>query len=501
MTTAPWTKKDRAKIASASRRPTSVSAMRYLPNDRRISVTIDAATYIPSGNNTDLPKVASDDALAARALMAHQHQDGQQGSPLSSSPLKNNESSSVAPFPFDMELAAGIKIQTGLEKNNLLSSPSVVIGSDASGGAIDMNKSSISMQGAPRVMNRIRPEKVPCPRLCGASFGINGLVCFRNGQVQKMWAWFQSTDPKRRNNNNNPSNIRSGNSNLQQENHHQQQQPGVVAARTYPRTKKDLNDMNKAAKEAQWGETAQDSPSETSKNDESEESTIDDYDIFSSDGDDDELMDDDYDNFDGSQMSLMLDRDDENEDKGDGLYEKYFGSETPNPLEVKKKGSPSSQDRQRSPAGINEEKHEILERREERTPSFEGPSSDLLAPVVCLNFGTSELAFDGQTIYLAEHLQLGDWNADTLMDVFDDEATQATSSTATGSSHLPSLIFDAEEVGRARSPGRSGKFDRQESILFSAYLNRHVRPQRATDPSSQGYHHQKWKHHHRGTVL
>ena len=39
-------------------------------------------------------------------------------------------------------------------------------------------------------------ERVPCPRLCGAVFGSgNGrLTIFRNGEVKKMWNWYQRTD-------------------------------------------------------------------------------------------------------------------------------------------------------------------------------------------------------------------------------------------------------------------------------------------------------------------
>jgi hypothetical protein len=39
-------------------------------------------------------------------------------------------------------------------------------------------------------------DRIPCPRLCGASFGTGSgvLVTFHNGEVKKMWDWYQKTD-------------------------------------------------------------------------------------------------------------------------------------------------------------------------------------------------------------------------------------------------------------------------------------------------------------------
>lgn len=46
------------------------------------------------------------------------------------------------------------------------------------------------------IMENIETERVPCPRLCGATFGSGngGLVIFHNGEVRKMWSWYQRTD-------------------------------------------------------------------------------------------------------------------------------------------------------------------------------------------------------------------------------------------------------------------------------------------------------------------
>jgi hypothetical protein len=45
-------------------------------------------------------------------------------------------------------------------------------------------------------MENIETDRIPCPRLCGASFGSGGgaIVIFHNGEVKKMWDWYQKTD-------------------------------------------------------------------------------------------------------------------------------------------------------------------------------------------------------------------------------------------------------------------------------------------------------------------
>jgi len=39
-----------------------------------------------------------------------------------------------------------------------------------------------------------KAKRVPCPRLCGATFGIGGggMIAFQNGNVKEMWSWFRT---------------------------------------------------------------------------------------------------------------------------------------------------------------------------------------------------------------------------------------------------------------------------------------------------------------------
>jgi hypothetical protein len=56
------------------------------------------------------------------------------------------------------------------------------------------------VRDAPSRIENIETGRIPCPRLCGASFGHgNGsrLVLFHNGEVKKMWNWYQKTDMMR----------------------------------------------------------------------------------------------------------------------------------------------------------------------------------------------------------------------------------------------------------------------------------------------------------------
>jgi hypothetical protein len=92
-------------------------------------------------------------------------------------------------FPFDMEIPVPVtsNIQNGIPNN-----PAAVRSS------LDRSTENIETQIKKEVsqVDNIDTERVPCPRLCGASFGRGkgGLVVFRNGKVQQMWQWYQKSD-------------------------------------------------------------------------------------------------------------------------------------------------------------------------------------------------------------------------------------------------------------------------------------------------------------------
>jgi hypothetical protein len=58
---------------------------------------------------------------------------------------------------------------------------------------------AVDARDATSMMENIETERVPCPRLCGATFGSGngGLAIFHNGDVKKMWSWYKRADTVR----------------------------------------------------------------------------------------------------------------------------------------------------------------------------------------------------------------------------------------------------------------------------------------------------------------
>lgn len=240
----------------------------------------------------------------------------------------------------------------------------------SSGSTFDTGAHS-EMQQVSSAM-RAKPEKVPCPRLCGAHFspGVGGLVCFRNGEVQKMWNWFQWNQEKSSPSKSTPS-------------------TAEVKVRQYPRSLRDLHEMTEAAKNAQWGE----GDSRDSLGEETESSLGDMLDDDNS--DDGESIDSDaMDDFALAEAQLS-----------NTLYDSYFGGmrrplAVPSGLTRIVPGSGTSFGPEPDSASVDE----VLS-----VPrNFDGPSYSL-SSVVWITDEQSDLVFHGQCIELAEELKLGDW--------------------------------------------------------------------------------------------
>ncbi len=159
-------------------------------------------------------------------------------------------------MPFDMDVPVPVayntvasgnlnSIQLGMTEMTPLSA---IINSTDDGVERKLNSASI--------IENIDTGRVPCPRLCGAVFGPgNGrLVVFRNGEVKKMWNWYQRTDTIRL------SSIPGGQVDVASSSDPQalvtdpkvQADSGFedqVASSSGPRTLKELVDMVAAAKE------------------------------------------------------------------------------------------------------------------------------------------------------------------------------------------------------------------------------------------------------------
>jgi hypothetical protein len=262
------------------------------------------------------------------------------------------------PLPFDMEFStysssvANVNAGVGIV--------SVVAPKDSVG--LEADTDLAARRDAAELMRRIETDRIPSPRLCGAAFGpgAGGLVCFSNGDVQKVWKWWEKTDPARSAASAVPGIIGE----LLQADNREESRP--FAKRGCPRTLKDLKDMTVAAKEAQWGDQ-----------DESDASSTD-FRVpgpsFFEDGSD------------GSSDS----GDDEMDEKD--MYESYFGESQRPLLEA---SLPLNRD---SPNGHATDK---------KASDPVGPSSDSLSPCVIVTRQYDKLALSNQSIDLAIGWKLG----------------------------------------------------------------------------------------------
>ena len=71
-----------------------------------------------------------------------------------------------------------------------------VVTASGMGAVEEGDQVTVDVNAVSNMMENIETERVPCPRLCGASFspGNGGLAIFHNGDVKKMWHWYKRAD-------------------------------------------------------------------------------------------------------------------------------------------------------------------------------------------------------------------------------------------------------------------------------------------------------------------
>jgi hypothetical protein len=246
-------------------------------------------------------------------------------------------------------------------------------------------------------MDNIETERIPCPRLCGATFGpgIGGLAMFQNGDVRKMWLWYDRAGSSRLSGI--PASISAPEQAFSElvspmdparagspDKHLKTSLP-----RCFPRSLKDMMDMTAAVKEAQWGE------------------------VNETDAASDDQEDNSGDNFFEYMSTGSLSSDSDNEpaefinisnEKGSRIYENYFGNfrrpiaEPPGGA-ARKLGNEEHQS-QSSLVGSHASGRKI---------QVVGPSSDTLAPTVHVTHDFDKLALNDQSAQLAREWELGQW--------------------------------------------------------------------------------------------
>ena len=328
--------------------------------------------------------------------------------------LDPNESQSLdgtaTQFDIDVPVAYGsAAVGSGVNSMDVAEVGSSAIGASIVLLANEDEAIDITLQSS-EVMDRINKERVPCPRLCGGSFssGIGGIVCFQNGEVRKMWSWYEQSDPKRRIQASGYKGRRSSSEFISSPDltskdkanredttsvflTNTSEQDGPPSRQECPRTFQDLEDMTQHARMAQW-RSDESSGGESSVDDQSDESV------------DESASDDD----DGGDTEISRKR----------MYERYFGSS-----QVKKSASPPRQDSKENTEGIVSPRSPSRQKTNVKFPvsaaeaAFVGPSSDLV-PIVYIAHKHDALVLNGQCTELALGWLLGDWY--TMSDEIED---------------------------------------------------------------------------------
>jgi hypothetical protein len=262
-------------------------------------------------------------------------------------------------MPFDMDVPVAYSIPSSDVQTLQLRRTDIV---SPSGSSVGVNTDSQDSVEEKPARLRIDTREIPCPRLCGAIFSAGGLTVFSNGEVKRMWTWYSSTN---RMDGEHAAGRRS------------------VAATSIPeerrgglKTLHDLQNMIKAAKDAQWGENSDGEASSVTSQQLGLGFFEDDSDGESSDAsqESDEIVE-------------MV------PEKAKGIYETYFG-DFRRPLTRARASSADS---------------DMFRPGSESGTSFgPGPSSDVLAPVVKVSRAFDMLAMHHQSKELALALKLGD---------------------------------------------------------------------------------------------
>jgi hypothetical protein len=339
-------------------------------------------------------------------------------------------------MPFDMEVPVAYSIAaggiTGVQLAGVSDMTSSNIPQTGTSDSEDNDQTGADARAAVALMENIDADRIPCPRLCGAAFGtgIGGLVTFHNGEVGKMWQWFQQTGSNRLSavpgSIGEPSVAATGGAEKAIELISQDGAGGGQAtSKTCPRSLQDLIDMTSAAKEAQWGEQENDSEGGSSNNG--------------------RILGDNF--FDDDSESSSEQPEDVSEDLGEGvdsknkkaLYESYFGDV---------RGATETGES----AGESERK--LSDRK--TSNHVVGPSSDTLAPVVQVSHEFDRIALNNQSLELAKAWQLGEWASTISDDDFPEDQVGSAMMDLSERSR-GSVVGKAEEyLGSPLTPPRRG---------------------------------------------
>jgi len=228
-------------------------------------------------------------------------------------------------------------------------------------GKVTVEAADFNSEETSAVLQDLKRESIPCPRLCGASFapGGGGLVCLRNGDILKVWSWWEQSHK---------INLESTGFRHNAKETKATSMTDTTASR-FPRTLQQLDDMASAAKGAQWGSKG-DSCASSDAHMNEEDSLFEEESLDSSEDD-------------PGQEEEAID-----------LYEQYFGSSPQTSVfESHDDTSQAYRTKVESFDGLNEKS--------------EGHNFGVLAPVVSVSHAYDKLVLQGQCLGLAKCLLLG----------------------------------------------------------------------------------------------
>ncbi len=268
-----------------------------------------------------------------------------------------------------------------VEASSLLPASAITVGAvnDSTASAAEEEEKAEAIRfETVELMKNIDTDRIPCPRLCGVTFGpgVGGLSVFHNGDIRKVWSWWENKNSAKRSAFSGTVGHATVNSNSINDRDQENPPTTVRMGPAFPRSLKDLHEMTAAARDAQWGGTEDGASSAIAH---LEGDSFFEHDSASSSDSGDEHNDD----FMNSDAKDSKD-----------LYTQYFG-------EYQQPAFSLFEERTRL-----EEENEVVEGALQ-----DGTPSDVLAPFVKITFEYDPLVLNRQSVVFAKDWKLGDISA------------------------------------------------------------------------------------------
>ena len=270
-----------------------------------------------------------------------------------------------------------------------------------------------------------KAKKMPCPKLCGASFGPRGeLIVFHNGPVKRMWSWSQNfAAPQSARFNPTLKLVAEDSGDEVDKDWMHFDEIKYDTERKFPRNLFELIHMQERAKKAQWGDTNDKSIDDMEDNDDDSENLEDDFEGSLGDLED-------SDDFDDEEVAIM-----KNNQESHDLRDLYFGATVEG---MDEHGGTMSSTQLETSTSI----HTVATTGRSRSDSFVRSTIDNLSPVVFLTNNYEGSILSGQCLEFADKWLLGSWAP---------QSTPENSLWKVNSLHSMSLVQTSQHSASLRS--------------------------------------------------